>query len=275
MLKQLAKPAFLKLLQGMAEVDLRRRGGRPHGLPFPVVVSATSYPKRYDTLAPTMKSLLAQNVRADVTVLWIARADMATLPAAVRALERRGLEIREAEDLRSYKKIIPALAAYPDAAIITADDDVYYPRSWLRQICEGYRADRREVLCHRARRMRRQGDGFAPYKSWEFLPGESAAPNLFATGVGGIFYPPGIFHRDVADIPKLLALCPTTDDVWLNWMARLSGATVRKVGGRSHFYEWSGSQAVGLQNVNFVDGANNDLQIANIVRSYGIPGSIQ
>lgn len=276
MLKDLIRPYFLSALQLRARVDMRLARPKAHGLPFPVVVSLTSYWKRFDTLAPTLRSLLAQDVRADATVLWVAAADMDKLPPEVRALERKGLLIREVADLRSYKKIIPALEAYPNAAILTADDDVYYPKSWLRLICEAWSPDAREVLCHRAHRMKREGEGFAPYESWDFeVTDNGPSPNLFATGVGGIFYPPGIFHPDVMHVDRLMELCPTTDDVWLNWMARLNGATVRKVGPKQRFHEWPGTQTAALQNQNFVEGSNNDRQLDNIVRAYGIPESIR
>ena len=42
-----------------------KRGGRPHGLAAELVVSLTSYPPRFGTLAHTLKSLWRQNVKAD------------------------------------------------------------------------------------------------------------------------------------------------------------------------------------------------------------------
>lgn len=276
MMKAWAKACYLAALQRYAFLRLRTVRQRPHGLPFPVVVSLTSYPKRYATLAPTLASLLSQSVKPDATVLWIAPQDLDALPADVRALEAHGLTIRSADDLRSYKKIIPALASYPDAAIVTADDDVYYPADWLGHMTDGWRADRSEMLCRRAHRMRRAGDGFAPYASWEIDVADTGdSPNLFATGIGGIFYPPGVFHADVTRVDRLLELCPTTDDVWLNWMARLNGAAVRRVGPHQRFREWPGSQEVGLLNVNFLNGSNNDDQIARIVAAYGIPENVR
>lgn len=276
MLKALAKTLYLGALRRYAFVRLRTVKQRAHGLPFPLVVSLTSYSKRFDTLAPTLATLLSQEVKADATVLWIAPADIDALPADVRALEAHGLTIRTTPDLRSYKKIIPALEAYPDAAIVTADDDVYYPADWLGYLADDWRADRREILCTRAHRMQRKGDGLAPYVEWDHHVSDLGdSPNLFGTGIGGILYPPGIFHPDVTRVDRLLELCPTTDDVWLNWMARLSGATVRRVGPRRRFREWPGSQEVALMNVNFVNDSNNDRQIAQIVAAYGIPENVR
>lgn len=52
-------------------------------------------------------------------------------PPSVIRLRAYGLEIRFCENLRSYKKIIPALQEYPDAILITADDDWLYTQDWL------------------------------------------------------------------------------------------------------------------------------------------------
>jgi hypothetical protein len=275
-LKSVLKPAFMRGLEGWTQWQWRWRNHRPggaHRLPHRLVVSLTSYPKRFDVLELTLKTLLMQDVRPDDVVLWIAHEDMRHIPPAIAELQNDGLTIRATDDLRSYKKIIPGLQHYSDAIIVTADDDVYYPRDWLRRLTREYRDGVAEVLCHRAHLMRRAGDGFLPYDSWTFnIRTGASTPEVFFTGVGGVLYPPGVLHGDVTDVARIRELCPNTDDVWLNWMARLNGAAVRKVDGWIRFYEWSGSQDVALQNSNRGENGGNDLQIANLVRAYGIPG---
>ena len=274
-LKLFAKPAFMQGLEAWTQLRWRRRSAAPrHALPHRLVVSLTSYPKRYDVLELTLKTILTQDQLPDAVVLWIAHQDMAALPASIIGLTQDGLTIRATEDLRSYKKILPALKEYGDAIIVTADDDVYYPPSWLRRLTEEYRPGVAEVLCHRAHLTRKSGDGFAPYDKWHFnIKAASSAPDVFFTGVGGVLYPPGILHADAQDIEKILRLCPTTDDVWLNWMVRLNGAAVRRVSRWIRFYEWTGSQGVALQNSNRGENGGNDAQIANLVRAYGMPGT--
>jgi hypothetical protein len=276
-LKFLAKPAFMKGLEAWTEWRWRhRKAAARHGLPHRLIVSLTSYPKRYDVLELTLKTILTQDISPDEVLLWIAHQDMTALPSSIRELERGGLTIRATDDLRSYKKIIPALEHYGDAIIVTADDDVYYPPSWLRRLADEYRAGVPEVLCHRAHLMRRSAGGYQPYDSWQFnIKAARSAPDVFFTGVGGVLYPPGVLHSDANDIAKIRELCPTTDDVWLNWMVRLNGYAVRKVSGWIRFYEWPGSQGVALQNSNRGQNGGNDAQIANLVRAYGIPETTQ
>src|SRR5688500_19351966 len=83
-----------------------RRPGRwgGHNLSGELAVSLTSFPPRFDSLHLTLACLLDQSIRPDRVILWIAHQDMERLPVAVTSLEDRGLEIRECDDLRSYKK---------------------------------------------------------------------------------------------------------------------------------------------------------------------------
>lgn len=272
--KALARPVYVHVLK--ATTGLRWRFAPParhHALPGKLVVSLTSYPKRFRDLHLTLKTLLSQTVKPDMLILWIARNDMDALPQNVRALEKRGLTIRPTDDLRSYKKIIPALIDYPDAFIVTADDDVYYPPHWLASLTGDYVPGEMSALSGRAHRIAFRGSELAPYDSWSFEIADNRRGNdLFFTGVGGVLYPPGIFHPDVLDIDKIQKVCPSTDDIWLNWMVRLNGGAIRKVSTKLRFREWPGSQRVALQNDNRGDDGGNDQQIARMISAYGLPG---
>src|SRR5262249_15606303 len=79
-----------------------RIAGRPHGLPRPLIVSLTSYPPRFPTLALTLKCLLTQSVTPDHLVLWVTRDDFSLLPRDVLDLRSHDLEIALAPDLRSF-----------------------------------------------------------------------------------------------------------------------------------------------------------------------------
>ncbi|MBW0158522.1 hypothetical protein [Sedimentimonas flavescens] len=49
--------------------------------------------------------------------MWLAWGGRATLRDEVLNLERFGLVIRETDDTRSFRKIIPTLELYPDAVV--------------------------------------------------------------------------------------------------------------------------------------------------------------
>lgn len=251
------------------------RGHRPgrRTAPRPVILTLTSYPPRFPTLALTLKSLLLQSLRPEATILWVAHDDFAKLPAAVLALQADGLTIRTTTDTRSYKKIIPAIEQFPQVSLVIADDDTYYWPSWLEELVAAATPGVREVLCHRAHRITLRPDGLpARYADWdEETPEQGPSRLLFPTGVGGVLYPPGIFAADVARQDLFTRYCPQADDVWLFWMASLAGARFRRVGPPRTFVTWLSSQNVSLLKSNVLDTDGNDRQIAAMIEAYGFP----
>ena len=246
-------------------------GNKHHGLKRPLIVSLTSYPPRFTTLLLTLKCLLSQTVKPDVMVLWIAENDREVLPPAILDLRTYGLTIRFCADLKSYKKIIPALTAYSDNFIVTADDDAFYPRDWLEFLVREYRGDDKEIICHRAYRIRLGANGLPlKYGEWEF-PAQTKVRSalIFPTGVGGVLYPPGIFDARVSDAQTFMSLCPTADDIWLYWMARLNGGVGRRVGDLPDIVCWPGSQAEALYYSNVLGDALNDAYVDNMIACFG------
>jgi hypothetical protein len=263
-----------RLAAAHAELASRPADGRAHGLASGLVVSLTSYPARFGVLPLTLECLLRQSLRPDLTVLWVAHADMEALPAAVRALAGPAFEIRATDDLRSYTKILPALAAFPGAAIVTADDDVYCHADWLERLVAAHAATGDPVIAHRAHLVRMQPDGMpAAYADWEVNTAAlGPSPRLFPTGCSGVFYAPGSFAAEVGDRALIARLCPRADDVWLYWMHRLAGHAARKIGGRVRILEWEEPGAETLRSFNLQQGGN-DLQIRAMLEHFGWPGS--
>ncbi|MDM0067679.1 class I SAM-dependent methyltransferase [Variovorax sp. J31P207] len=249
----------------------RKRPRHKHSLPGQLLVSVTSYPKRFNTLELTLRRILQQSVQADETILWVAQEDRDQIPQGVLALQRSGLSIRVTEDLRSYKKIIPALKASPASFILTLDDDTAYPLDVIEPLVANYRRSD-EILCRRAHRVAFDENGeVLPYKRWQFQTEvEESSPNLFPTGVGGILYPPGSLHPDVLDQATFTALAPLADDVWLYWMEWLAGSTVRRVGPAYLVQPWPGCDEQGLWTSHNSAGGN-DKAILGLGARYGSP----
>jgi hypothetical protein len=270
-------------LEAFFEAQARLREGKPaepHGLPGRLVVSLTSYPKRFDVVYYTLRSLLNQNMRADAIMLWVAHADRAALPQEVLALQELGVGIRYCDDLRSYKKIIPLLQQAAQEGrqdfIVTVDDDTYYPPDWLARLVAQAVAYPGHIIAHRAHEVRLDAQGAPlPYRKWNrrITSMQGLVPALiFPTGVGGVLYPPGVFHTEVLDEEKFRRLAPMADDVWLYWMWRMNGKLAQLVEGESHmpvFAQWPSSQSGALRASNAHQGGN-DVQIRNMVAAYGL-----
>jgi hypothetical protein len=242
---------------------------RPHNLPSELIVSLTSYPRRFPILDFAIRSLLNQTVRPDRVILWLAEDDVTYLPSAVRRLA--GLEIRTCRDLRSFKKLVPALEEFPRAFIATADDDLFYRRSWLEELVDGWATDVPTIQCHRAHRIPNLIDGtLPPYRSWDWdvqdERSRKPSTDLVPTGLGGILYYPGCLHPDVTNSAQFLELCPDADDLWFYFQARRAGSSYAKVGCRFPLAYWAGSQGERLFNSN---ATANDTQARLLMAAYG------
>jgi hypothetical protein len=191
------------------------------------IVTLTSYGCRIASTAPkAIWSLFNQSLLPDRIILWLAHADAGNIPPQLQKFQEHGLEIRFCDDLKSYTKLIPALQAFPEDILITADDDCYYPRDWFVRLRTAWQSDPAKIWCHRAHVITfdKQG-GILPYEKWEGRAGGPDTPQglIFPTGVGGVLYPPHSLHPIVSDAKEFMTLSPKADDVWFWAMAKLKG----------------------------------------------------
>lgn len=242
---------------------------RRHGLKGELIVSLTSYPRRYDYLPVALDSLLSQSVRSDRIILWIAEQDRSALSKDILAFEKQGLDIRFCRDIRSYKKIIPALEQFPNAYIVTADDDTYYSTYWLEELISAHKSTGK-IPGHRLHRVALSASGEPlPYNQWKREIREDLRPHPlnFPTGIGGVLYPPNSFHSDVTNDELFMSLCPTADDMWLYFMARLAGKEFHPATGSVRILELPGSLEMSLFSENYNGG--NDKQMKALLDHYG------
>lgn len=239
-----------------------------HQLPAPLIVSLTSYPARFNTLAKTLKCLLNQSIMPDKVILWIATDDKEKLTTEILTL--KNLDVKFCKDLKSYKKMIPALFEFKDCFIVTADDDLYYSYNWLEKLVEHYSGNNNEVICHRSHKIVLDENGIpVPYLKWEHPEIETSASELiFPTCGAGALFPPGIFNGQVTNSDLFSELCPTSDDIWFWWMVRLKGGLFRKVGPFYRTLNTSKYDQIGLwfENLNL---GGNDKQMQSMINKFG------
>lgn len=243
----------------------------------PLIVSLTSFGQRIHDVFLTVESLFQQSLKADKIVLWLAAGDFneANLPAVLKKQRQRGLEIHFVdEDLGPYTKFYYALERYPDALLVTVDDDIFYPLDLLDQLYSAYLREPDKIHCGRAHRiaLNKSGD-LLPYKQWWRHCNEAESSLLIMpTGVGGVLYFPGCFDPEIRNKEAFKRLAPCADDVWLKAMSLKQGTECRVFAQRG---EWmlrnpiiAGSQEVSLKRRNKGTALGNDQQIAAVFNEY-------
>ena len=197
-----------------------------------VIVSMTSFPAAIQYAAKAVKSLLDGSVLPDKVVLYLTFSQFGEegVPQELVSLAESNpvFEIRDYDrDIRSYRKLIPALRDFPDAVIVTVDDDVHYHRNMLRDLLRLHSAIPNAVLAHRAKLMRPG----KPYRKWRkyrwyhflFKRIHSGFTNI-GTGVGGILYPPQCLKEDMLYVALFTEIAPTPGDIWF-WAAAVASGT--------------------------------------------------
>lgn len=191
-----------------------------------VIVSLTSYPGRIGCVHKALRSLLNQIIRPDRIVLCLARVEfpggLAELPRELAETLGRGVELLWAdENLGPHKKYFYVMQKYPQAVVITVDDDKVYPPELVGELLASYRRHPNCVSAMRAHHMIFDLDGrIRPYREWFNTCKLFTRPSmcLMAIGAGGILYPPGSLPKDGFDKDAIMATSPRADDLWLKAM---------------------------------------------------------
>lgn len=249
-----------------------------------IIVSLTSFPARINIVVKTIKTLLTQTLKPDAVILWLAPEQFPNgekdLPQELLDLKQYGLTIDWYKDIRSYKKIIPTLKKYPNAVIITTDDDIYYAPDTVESLYKSYLEHKNEVHAHRCDWLKvveedaktvphpsplLEGEGITEVVQtqkkvikWEktrelYLDRHRGVASFHnrLTGYGAVLYPPNCFYKDVCNESLIKELIPTHDDIWLWAMATLNGYKTRLVKGYSESINYvENSQQYGLCKIN-------------------------
>ena len=226
----------------------------------PLIVSLTSFPARIKSVDKTINTLLRQRLKPDKVVLWLANEQFPQgrdeLPKELLDLEKLGLEIKWCEDLRSYKKLVPSIREYPNAVIVTADDDVYYEDDWLESLYNAHLAHPGTIIVRRGVRIEFDGKKFKPLTARKSKTMDMETPSYLnqVLGCAGCLYPPGSLYPDILKPEKFMKLAPTHDDLFFWAMAVLNRTKIMMtVGYKATIYSVENTQDVALKDVNVTD----------------------
>lgn len=263
--KKQKPPSFYKKVKSSGICDSSRNPK--------LIVTLTSYPARIDYAHYSIHTLLNQSLKPDKVILWLAESQFPRrekdLPRKLLELRKYGLTIAWCEDLKSYKKLIPALQAFPEDIFVTADDDIFYPEDWLEKLYVEYVKNPEVIHCHRAHFVRVQSNSILPYKDWEKSSQfQQSAHLLFCTTGAGAVYRSSFFYQDVSNIELFMDLSPTADDVWFWAMSVLNDIPVNVLeNGYAHPLVIQEIQHSGLfWSLN--SQGENDRQIAAVMKHY-------
>lgn len=182
-----------------------------------IVCSVTSHGCRVHYALPYMLySLLTQEKLPKKIVVFLDYDHWsdANLPPLLRKLQQVGVEFYYCEDIKSYKKLIPAMRMFPNNPILTLDDDFYFHPKHILWLTEAYeQSDKKTVIGQWGCIPIIENGRYLPYSQWvDWRKGDEDAAISFFGGLGCI-YPP-IFDEEILKSSIFMKLCPTADDIW-------------------------------------------------------------
>jgi hypothetical protein len=175
-----------------------------------------------------ISSILENNCLPSKICIIINTYDKDNIPSLFK--EHPLIEIIYTEvDLKSHNKYYHTALKYPNAVIITIDDDVIYPKTFIEDCIKAYEDSPTTVNAGRVHKIKYDDKGILPYKQWDWESQETEASyDLFFTGVGGVVYPPNFFRKEDLNIEEIHKYIKT-DDIFLNYLCRKHRIMVKRI----------------------------------------------
>jgi hypothetical protein len=245
-----------------------------------IIVSLTSFGHRVADSAPyAIYTLFTQKQLPNRIILFLDHDNWnsTNIPALLQKLQKSGLEIMFCEDIRPYKKLIPAMRLFPENTIITVDDDVYYNENTIAELLYSYeKSDKKTVICHWAFIAEQRNGKFIPYSQWKDNVYGNHNSFLSPVGQDGVLYPARVFDEEMLKSDVFMKLC-TGDDIWFWIQEYRKNINVQLVPKSSKHHntfvntvdQWAPTQKSALYYLNVIEG-RNDINLRNLLDNYGI-----
>lgn len=214
-----------KIRRQILKADLQFGLNTDHEREEQIIISLTTYPKRFQGLELCLKSLLLQTVKPDKIIVYLGKDSVqAPFLNEIFKYKKYGVDffIDSDKNLRSHKKYYYAFQQYSDAVIITVDDDVIYPKDLVESLINVHNKYPTAICARRVHLMKRINDNeLAPYNLWidQYRKLKEPSHSLFATGNSGVLYPPHCLDQRVLTEDVFTNICFPADDIWLKCMA--------------------------------------------------------
>ena len=241
-----------------------------------IVVSLTTHGKRISEVYLAIESIMQGSIKPNRIVLWVSEEYKGRpLPVTLQKQMKRGLEVIYCRDIRSYTKLIPALKAYPKAAIVTIDDDIIYPYDLLENLVNAH-IEEPNAICATwihiiPKKVEAQNTSMF---DWPLMfEDKECGQKLFFEGFAGVLYPPNSLPSEVFNEKIFMDICKYADDVWFNAMALKKGTNVKYAW--NHYIPFKyivnkDVQGVALLNKNKGEESLNDFQLRTVFEKYNL-----
>ena len=213
------KSSFLKYFPEFKDIVENRQ--------HKIIISFTSHPQRFNLLTILLKSIKEQSLKIKNIFFFLTEEEKKNYTLNISEFNI----ITVKENLRPHKKYYYAMQLFREYAIITLDDDTFYPPEALESLFNSYLEYPNLISGRRSHYITYRNNGeFKNYYEWEHEQTFTTEPdfNIFLTGNGGIIYPPDILNINEKDLDFIYETI-TNDDITLKYFSLRKGIPCRWV----------------------------------------------
>lgn len=236
-----------------------------------IIISFTSYWKRFETVHYTLESLFRQKTDINFSVVLVLSQEdidkFGGLPTKIDRYLKYGLTLKIVkENLKSYKK---AFYTYDlGKPIITVDDDIFYPSWWLSKFYTNIKKNPDIILAYRGHYIIFENCQILPYVEWckisdkkyINIPNETFLP----TGTSGVYYPKESLKGLAESKDIFTKICFEADDLWFKYICLKNGYLSMRLFDRNYqFISFDDGETLYEKNVL---GGANDIQFQKIIQ---------
>lgn len=186
------------------------------------IISLTTWPARIKSVGFTIFSISSACPGYPIVLCLSAQEfpnKEADLPTDLLLLHKIGIckILWTPINLRPHNKYFFTMVKYRDIPIITMDDDQLPVTNVADILYKSYQTNPSVIHAGRCHEIKYDDNKSAlPYHQWRYEQRKVLKPSkhLFATGVGGVLYPPDILRLNPSCLPKILDII-TADDIYL------------------------------------------------------------
>ena len=184
-----------------------------------VIVSLTTHSIRVSQVAKTAIFSILQNTYKDVhIVLTLYKDDVKLIPQDLQLMIDTGAVelIVSDKDFGPHLKYFYTMQKYRENPVITIDDDIIYPETMIEKLVAGYKKYKDCIIARRSFLITGRNGVLDSYHIWlrNFTGLKEPTHKIFATGIGGILYPPNCLNLSSDNIEEILTV-KYDDDFYL------------------------------------------------------------
>lgn len=184
------------------------------------IISFTTIPSRIEHIKPMLDSILNQSLKPDQIILWVGKSyDRLNHNAPIKIpnfIVQSNIIVNYCEDVGPFSKLYHTLKQEwenKETIIVTADDDVFYPPHWFKNLIRQAKRSPNKAIGYRGRILKDKLN----YKNSLKVTGASRfRPNPvdIITGTWGALYKVKFFDMDIFDLEMIKANF-MVDDIWI------------------------------------------------------------